>query len=245
MFFPLIASMLVSGGACALTLAGTGGPLRALLGTVAVLVCPGLALVGALRIRERPWPELAALAIGASIAICIAIGLGLNLVGAPLGTTELTVGLTAATILLGSIGLLRFPERQIGIQRPAAASIAMALLALVVAGAAGWLAHLQADRDQQKVAVTQLWLLRHPDAPHGVSVGIRRFSDGDRNFDLRLSAGSCTVSNDSTGPLGGGNTWQRSFTLPNGGRCQGRVMATLSHPGSNTAYRRAYLASDG
>lgn len=194
-------------------------------------------LVLLLAVAARRWGDgrrggldSSAFAIAAATSLLVAAGLALSVVH----------GVTAAgwLAILVAIDLALLAPRESRALARRALPAALAVLAAVIAVAALSLSRASAQRHDQAVRFTQLWIV-----PAGgeietrARVGMRNLEGGPRQYRLLVTGMRRTLL-DRTVQLGDRAAWQATLTLPLT-ESPRRVSAQLFRAGSTTPYRSA------
>jgi uncharacterized membrane protein len=173
--------------------------LRSLASVPLVFYLPGSALLNALRLEHRPFPEWHALTTGLSMAVTISAGLVINAVATLtprswtlcLGIIILTSSFIAAATKVPSVGdtgsrkPLRAPSLYVG-----------AIFAVsVIVTAATFNFAVQAEQNYRPFQYTEFWLV--PSIQYGpdtVTIGVTSQEAKTYDFDIEVRAANQTIA---------------------------------------------------
>jgi uncharacterized membrane protein len=179
---------------------------------------PGYAIAAATLVRNRlPTMQLLPLSLGLSLATLALGSLLLNYLGGLMAGSWALL-LVLVTVVAASVAAVRRPAPQAGVMRlprPAAATLMMALVGLVLAGGAVALAYTPLNAGHT-IGYTELWIQPAGDAAVWVGVGNQQHTRTGYELQVKFGHGATPVS--------------RSLTLDPGEQAVVRLTAPAGTP---------------
>jgi uncharacterized membrane protein len=224
--------------------------LRGLASVPLVFYLPGSALLNALRLERRPFPEWQAITTGLSIAVTILAGLVLNAVATLtprnwtlcLGIIILTSSLIAAVTKIPSGG---DTERKKAVQVPSL-YVGAIFAASVILTAATFNFAVQAEQKYRPFQYTEFWLV--PSIQYGpdiVTIGVTSQEAKTYDFDIEVRAADQTIAVWRSVTLMPGQSLIEHIAVPSAAPKPQKVRALLFRSDDPAfVYREAWVVLD-
>ena len=229
-------------GVTAALIPGMHHDLRAMLVFPLVFLLPGLAVGQALLPARTGWPERLLLSIALSVAIAVVGAVALNWTPLQLDAGTWTGLLTIVTVVAAAVAWARSPRppgpRVRRSWRPAAKAIALAVLSLVMTGAALALARTPLHAEHIEGA-TALWLVPSAEGSETIRIGVTSAELGPVAYRLKVKqSGRITLQRRFR--LAPGERWQASVVVATTA-ARSLFQATLYRGAQKAPYRRVSL----